>query len=114
MPFATGFFLIAEDYRNPDSLSKIVNTLRQMGFEVYETDNPAYLLFYVEAPDVDTLVRGIRMGEQVEGVAKAFVAWGFLADDKAREELERLLESGQISLTEEAKKYFQYVLSQLQ
>jgi len=113
MPFATGFFLIAPDYRDPENYSKILKRLRDMGFEVYETDNPAYVVFYVEAPDVNTLDRGIRLGEKVEGIAKAFVVWGFLADDNAREELERMLERGEISLTEEAKKYFEHLLRNL-
>ena len=113
MPFATGFFLIAPDYRSPEHYQRILKALREMGFEVYETDNPAYIIFYVEAPDVNSLDKGIRMGESVEGVAKAFVVWGFLADDAAREELERMLENGEISLTEEAKKYFEHVLKSI-
>jgi len=113
VPFATGFFLVAPNYRGTEEYARIASQLRELGFEIYETDNPAYLIFYVEAPDVKSLERVIKTGETIEGVAKAFVVWGFLADDDARRELEEMLERGEISLSDEARKYFEDLLRSL-
>ena len=114
MPFATGFFLIAPEYRSAESYNTIASKLRELGFEIYETNNLAYMIFYVEAPDVKSLERIIKTAEGVEGVLKAFIAWGFLADAQAQRELEEMLERGEISLTEEAKDYFRGVLKSLE
>jgi len=114
LPFATGFFLIAPQYRNPEVIAKIREELAKAGFETYEMDNPAYLLFYVEAPTVDDLVDVIRYAEGIEGVLKAYIAYGFLADKEAEERLNQLLENKEIGVSEEAKAYFRLVLSRIE
>ncbi len=114
MPFATGFFLIAPQYRKPEVIAKIREVLHKSGFETYEMDNPAYLLFYVEAPTVDDLIDIIRYAEGVEGVLKAYVAYGFLADKEAEERLNRMLLNKEIGVSEEAKAYYRLILSKIE
>lgn len=86
MPFASGYVLLAEGA----NAEAVAGELASMGFEVYYTDVPGKLVYYVESDDIEGLEALIRSAERVPGVLKAYVVYAFLGD---REEAMRLEEA---------------------
>ena len=113
MAFAAGFFLITPPYRKEPKRSEVKKYLESLGFELYEIGKESFIVYYVEAPDFKSLENVIKMGEQHDGVAKAYVAYGFVADDSARWYINEALESGELELDESMVEYIKQILSRL-
>jgi nitrate reductase NapAB chaperone NapD len=113
LAFAAGFFLITPHYRKEPKRSEVKKYLEQLGFELYEIGKEGFIVYYVEAPDVKALENVIKTAEQHEGVAKAYVAYGFMADDATRSFVNAALESGEIELDQSMVDYLQKILQKL-
>ncbi len=108
-----GFFLLHPNYREGKARRQIAEKLEALGFEVYETGKPQFLVFYVEGETVNELIDKIRVAEGIEGVVKAYIAYGFLADKRVEEEINRGLETGEIVLDESTIEYIKGILERL-
>ncbi|RUM46600.1 MAG: hypothetical protein DSY37_04920 [Hyperthermus sp.] len=113
MPFATGFILLTPHYRSEPGRSEVIKYMERLGFEVYDVGKPAFLVFYVEADDVDSLENIIKIVEEHDGVAKAYIAYGFMGDDYLREYINEALERGEIELDESTINYIKSILAKL-
>jgi hypothetical protein len=113
MAFASGFFLLTQRYREEPRRSELKNYLEQLGFEVYEVGKPSFLVFYVEAPSPKALEDVIKTAERHEGVAKAYIVFGFLSDDSVREWLNEAIVRGEVELDKSTLNYIRGILSKL-
>ncbi len=113
MAFAAGFLLITPPYRKEPKRSEVKKHLEQLGFELYEIGKEGFIVYYVEAPDVKALENVIKMAEQHEGVAKAYVAYGFMADDATRGFVNAALEAGELELDKSMVEYLKTILGRL-
>jgi|GEM_PF-2191898 len=113
MAFAAGFLLITPPYRKEPKRSEVKQYLQSLGFELYEVGKEAFIVYYVEAPDVKSLENVIKTAEMHEGVAKAYVAYGFMADDATRQFVNAALEAGELELDESMVEYIQEILKKL-
>lgn len=113
MPFAAGFFLIIPRWRKEPQRSELKKYLESLGFELYEPGKPNFIVFYVEAPDVKSLENVIKMAEKHEGVAKAYISYGFLADDEVREWINEALESDELEIGDGMLEYLKQIASRL-
>ncbi len=114
MAFATGFILITPHYREEPKRSEVKRYLEELGFEIYEIGNPGFIVYYVEAPDPKALEDVIKLAEQHDGVAKAYVAYGFMADDQMRQWINDALESGELVLDETMIDYIKTILAKME
>ncbi len=108
-----GFFLIHPRYREGEARRELIEKLEALGFEIYETGKPPFLVFYIEGNSVDELIDRIRIAEGLEGVVKAYIAYGFLADKSVEEAINKGLETGEIVLDESTVEYIKSILSRL-
>ncbi len=113
MAFASGFFLLTQPYREEPRRSELKNYLEQLGFEVYEAGKPSFLVFYVEAPSPKALEEVIKTAERHEGVAKAYIAFGFLSDNSVKEWLNEAIARGEIELDQSTLNYIRSILSRI-
>ncbi len=100
MAFASGFILVAPHYREEPKRSEVRKHLENLGFEVYDVGKPAFLVFYVEAPNPKILEDVIKTAETHEGIIKAYIVFGFLADNSVKEWINDALARGEIELDE--------------
>lgn len=113
MAFASGFFLLTQRYREEPRRSELKNYLERLGFEVYDVGKPSFLVFYVEAPSPKALEDVIKTAERHEGVAKAYIAFGFLSDNSVKEWLNEAIARGEIELDKSTLDYIRGILSRL-
>jgi hypothetical protein len=114
LAFAAGFLLITAPYRKEPKRSDLKRHLEQLGFELYEVGKEAFIVYYVEAPDFKSLESIIKTAEQHEGVAKAYIAYGFVADDATRWFINEALARNEIELDESMIEYLKQILSRIQ
>ncbi len=114
MVFATGFILLAETHIEEPLRSQVLSKLEQMGFELYEVGRKHVVVFYVEAPDVKRLEEVIKAAEAIEGVAKAYIVYGFMGDEEKRREINEAIWRGDVVLDETTIRYIDWILSKLQ
>ena len=114
MAFAAGFMLVIPRWRDEPKRSELKKWLEEMGFEVYEAGKPNFLVFYVEAPDVKSLEEKIKAAERHEGIAKAYIAYGFMADDETRRMINEALEKGEMELDQSMIDYLKTILAKLE
>lgn len=113
MAFATGFLLLAPHYRDEPKRSEVKQYLENLGFELYEVGKPFFIVFYVEAPNPKALEDVIKTAEQHNGVAKAYIAFGFMADDAVKEWINDALARGELELDETTKEYIRGILAKI-
>ena len=113
MPFMTGYFLLAPEYRSGDKRIEAIKYLTGLGYEIYDVGISQYLIYYLEAPSINKPDEISKAAEGHPGILKAFVAMGVMADDAKIEEIAEQLESGEIELDETAKGYLKELLKLL-
>ena len=113
MAFMTGFFLLNENYLAPEKRREIIEYLKSLGFEVYDVGLERFLVFYVEAPTIPDVEKIVKTAESHPGIVKAYIAFGFTGDRAKEEEIERMLESGELELDESMVNYIKWILSKL-
>ncbi len=111
--FATGFFLLAETHVEEPHRTRIIQQLEQMGFEIYDVGRKHVVVFYVEAPDIKSLENIIKAAEQIEGVAKAYIVYGFMGDEEMRRRINEAILRGEIVLDESTIRYIDWILAKL-
>ena len=114
MAFATGFILIAPHYRKEPKRSELKQYLAGLGFELYEIGKEGFIVYYVEAPDFKEVEKLIKTAERHDGVAKAYIAYGFVADESTRWFINEALAEGEIEIDETTLDYIKKILSRLQ
>lgn len=113
MAFASGFFLLTAGYREEPGRSEVKEYLQKLGFELYEVGKPSFIVFYVEAPDVKSLEDVIKSAEEHPGVAKAYIAYGFMADNRVKEWINEALAAGELEIDESTREYIRTILSRI-
>jgi len=113
LAFAAGFLLLAPHYRDEPKRSEVKQHLENLGFELYEVGKPSFIVFYVEAPSPKALEDVIKTAEQHDGVAKAYIAFGFMADDTVKEWINDALARGELELDETTKEYIRGILAKI-
>ncbi|BES81453.1 hypothetical protein [Pyrodictium abyssi] len=113
MAFAAGFLLLTPHYRDEPKRREVKQYLENLGFELYEVGKQAFIVFYVEAPNPKALEDVIKMAEQHDGVAKAYIAFGFMGDDAVREWINDALARGELELDESTKEYIRGILAKI-
>jgi len=113
MAFAAGFLLLTPPYRKEPKRSEVKQHLQGLGFELYEVGKESFIVYYVEAPDVKALENVIKAAEMHEGVAKAYVAYGFMADNATRDYVNAALAAGELELDESMLNYIRKILEKL-
>jgi len=114
MAFAAGFMLVIPRWRDEPKRSELKRYLESLGFELYETGKPNFIVFYVEAPDVKALEEKIKTAERHEGIAKAYIAYGFMADDETRWMINEMLARGELELDKSMIDYLKTILARLE
>jgi hypothetical protein len=113
LAFAAGFLLLTPHYREEPKRSEVKQYLENLGFEVYEVGKPAFIVFYVEAPNPKALEDIIKTAERHDGVAKAYVAFSFMADNDVREWINEALARGELELDQSTKEYIRAILAKI-
>lgn len=113
MAFAAGFFLIAPHYREEPKRSEVKRHLEGLGFELYEVNKPSFIVFYIEAPSPKALEDIIKTAEQHGGVAKAYIAFGFMGDNSVKEWINDALARGELELDQSTKDYIRGILARI-
>ena len=116
MVFAAGFFLITPHYREEPKRSEVKRYLGSLGFELYETGKPAFIVYYIEI-DTDNfkeLEKRIKMAEGHDGVAKAYINYGFTAGEDVHRWINEALERGELELDQSTIDYIKTILAKLE
>ncbi len=113
MAFMTGFFLLNENYTSPEKRREVVEYLRSLGFEVYEVGLERFIVFYVEGETIPEVEKLVKAAESHPGIVKAYIAFGFTGDRAKEEEIDRMLETGELELDESMVNYIKWILSKL-
>ncbi len=113
MAFMTGFFLVLKPYREEPKRSELKQYLEQLGFEIYDVGKPHALVFYVEGDTVKDVENKIKMAESHNGIAKAYIAYGFTGSREMKEWLNEMLERGEIELDQSTIEYLKTILAKM-
>ncbi len=113
MAFMTGFFLVLKPYREEPKRSELKQYLEQLGFEIYDVGKPHALVFYVEGDTVKDVENKIKMAESHDGIAKAYIAYGFTGSREMKEWLNEMLEQGEIELDQSTIEYLKTILAKM-
>ena len=113
MAFMTGFFLLNEHYTSPEKRREIIEYLKSLGFEVYDIGLERFIVFYVEGPSIPEVEKTVKAAESHPGIVKAYIAFGFVGDKAKEEELDRMLESGELELDQSMVDYIKWILSRV-
>ncbi|AEM39186.1 hypothetical protein Pyrfu_1328 [Pyrolobus fumarii 1A] len=113
MPFASGFVLLTAEYKDEPKRSEVKKHLESLGFEVYDIGDPYRIVFYVEVDDLGGLERIIKAAETHEGIAKAYIVYGFLGDSETKRRINEALLSGEAELDESTRELIEWILSRL-
>jgi hypothetical protein len=111
--FVTGFILLTAGYREEPKRSEVLRHLESLGFELYDVGKPSVVVFYLEAPTIKDIENIIKTAESHEGVAKAYITYGFVADEATRRWINEALERGEIELDESTVEYIRKILEKL-
>ena len=114
MAFMTGFFLLKPEYRQEPRRSEVRRFLESLGFEVYDVGVPTSLVFYVEGPSVEALEDVIKAAESHEGIVKAYIAYGFMADRSVQDMVNEMLASGEVELDQSTIEYLKTILARIE
>ncbi len=114
MAFVTGFILINPAYREEPRRSQVIKYLQELGFELYEVGKPAAVVFYLEAPTIKDIENIIKIAEQHDGVAKAYIAYGFTGDEQLHRWINEALERGELELDETTIEYIRKIIEKLE
>ncbi len=112
MPFVSGFFIVAAGYETGEKRDDLINKLREIGFEVYDTGGK-FLVYYIEAENEKTIQRLLKHAESVDGITKAYVVYSFVGSSEMKEYIERGIEEGYIELDESTKKFLRELVKSL-
>ncbi len=113
MAFMTGFFLVLNPYREEPKRSELKQYLEQLGFEIYDVGKPHALVFYVEGDTIKDVENKIKMAESHDGIAKAYIAYGFTGSREMKEWLNEMLERGEIELDQSTIEYLKTILAKM-
>ena len=113
MAFMTGFFLLADTHTSPEKRAEVLEYLRRLGFELYEIGAERLIVFYVEAPTIKDVENLVKMAESHPGVVKAYIAFGFVGDKAKEEEINRMIETGELEIDESTIEYIKTILAKL-
>ena len=113
MAFMTGFFLVLKPYREEPKRSELKQYLEQLGFEIYDVGKPHALVFYVEGDTIKDVENKIKMAESHDGIAKAYIAYGFTGSREMKEWLNEMLERGEIELDQSTIEYLKTILAKM-
>ena len=113
MAFMTGFFLVLGPYRQEPKRSELKKYLEQLGFEIYDVGKPHALVFYVEGETVKDVENKIKMAEDHDGIAKAYIAYGFTGSREMKDWINEMLERGEIELDESTIQYLKTILEKM-
>ena len=111
--FVTGFILIAPSHRREPERSKVLEHLQKLGFELYDVGKESVVVFYLEAPTIRDIEDIIKAAEQHDGVAKAYITYGFVGDEAMRRWLNEAIERGEVELDETTIQYIKKILEKL-
>jgi hypothetical protein len=113
MAFMTGFFLVIGEYRSEPKRSELKQYLESLGFEIYDVGKPSALVFYVEGETIKELEDKIKLAEQHDGIAKAYIAYGFTGSRELQDWLNEALERGEIELDQTTINYLKTLLQKI-
>jgi hypothetical protein len=111
--FVTDFILLTTAYREEPKRSEVLKYLESLGFELYDVGKPSVVVFYLEAPTIKDIEDIIKAAESHEGVAKAYITYGFVADEATKRLINEGLEKGEIELDETTIEYIKKILAKL-